>query len=114
MTTDDRIARLEAQIERLEAQQEHLRKQLTQAQLDQWYARIEDLEVQMHLGAMETTDRVSSLVQQLRARWAEAKAQVDGAASAASEVVDGARGGIERAIQELREALLDTTKRIKR
>jgi predicted nucleic acid-binding Zn-ribbon protein len=113
MTTDDRIAKLEAQIDKLEAKQDELRKQLTQAQLDQWYARIEDLEVQVHLGAMETSDRLSALVQQLHKRWADAKAQVDGATSAAAEVVDSARSGIERAIQDVREALLESRKAAK-
>ncbi len=114
MTTDDRITKLEAQIDRLEAQQDLLRKQLTQAQLDQWYARIEDLEVQVHLGAMETSDRVTSLVHQLRERWAAAKAQADGAAASASDAVDTARGGIERALEDLREALRDARSLIKR
>ena len=113
MTPEERIARLEGQIERLEQREAELRKQVAAAQLDQWYARIEDLEVQVHLGAMETSDRVSSLVQQLHKRWADAKAQVDGAASAAAEVVDSARSGIERAIQDVREALLDSRKAAK-
>jgi phage shock protein A len=111
--TEDRITKLEAQIDKLEAKQDELRKQLTQAQLDQWYARIEDLEVQVHLGAMDTSDKVTSLVHQVRQRWTEAKGQFEGAASSASEAVESARGGIERAFKDVREAVLETTKRAK-
>jgi TolA-binding protein len=114
MTTEDRIKTLEAQIDRLEARQDQLRHELTQAQLDQWYARIEDLEVQAHLGAMETSDKISELVHQLRHRWTEVKGQVDGAASTAADIVDSARSGIDRAIQEIRDALLDGKKLVKK
>lgn len=110
MTTEDRIAKLEAQIDRLEAKQDELRRQLTQAQLDQWHARIEDFEVQAHLGAMETGDRVSTLVQAVRQRWTDAKAQFDAATSTATDAVESARSGIEHALQEVRDAIVDARK----
>ena len=51
METDARIAKLEANIKALQAKQVALHKQLTDAQVEQWQARIDDLEVQVHLGA---------------------------------------------------------------
>ncbi len=60
MTNEERIKRLEAQIERLEAKEAEVRQQLMDAQLDQWRARIEDLEVQAHLAGMETSDRIAA------------------------------------------------------
>ena len=75
MTSDERIARLEAQIEKLQTKQSDLHRQLIQAQRDQWQGRVDDLEVQMHLGAMEANDKAAALMDQLRSRWADARGQ---------------------------------------
>jgi TolA-binding protein len=65
MSTEERIAQLEEQIHELHDQQADLRKQLAKAQLDQWQGRIEDLEVQMHLGAMEASDKANARLSKL-------------------------------------------------
>jgi hypothetical protein len=70
MTNEDRITGLEAQIRKLQAEQAELRMQLAKAQLDRWRGRIEDLEVQMHLGAMEAGDEPTALMRQLRGKSA--------------------------------------------
>lgn len=107
MTSEERIAKLEAQIERLEARELELRRQLAAAQLDQWYGRIEDIKVQAHLAAMDTNDRVTALVDQLRHRWLDARSQMEGTTTAASEVVDSVRKGIEELLQDVRHALVE-------
>lgn len=112
-TTDDRIAKLESQIKALEAKQSELYQQLADARLDQWKGRLEDLEVQARLGAMETNDRVTALVEQARDRWTDAKSQLRGATSAAGEVVETVRGGVERAIDDLRQAIIDARSKAK-
>lgn len=112
MDNDARIARLEQQIDELRSKQDVLNHQLAQAQRDQWQNRIEDLEVQFHLGAMEANDRARSLLEELRRRWAEARAQVDGASSTASGVGETMRNGLESAVRDLRTALLESRARI--
>lgn len=111
MTTEARITKLEAQIDRLEAKEAELRSQLAKAQLDQWYARIEDLELQAHLGAMETQDRIRALMAQVRQAWQDAKRQVEGTASTATEVVDDVRTRIEGLLQDLRRGIADASDR---
>ncbi len=108
MSTNDDIAKLQAQIDGLHAQQVDLRKQLAKAQLDQWQARFEDLEVQMHLGAKEATDKVMALMDQLRAEWADARRQFEESIANASSVADTVRTGMERAYHDLRAALLES------
>lgn len=112
MTSDERIARLEAQIEKLQAKQAELHRQLTQAQRDQWQGRVDDLEVQMHLGAMEANDRAAALMDQLRSRWADARGQFDDAIATASSVGDTLRSGLENAVRDLRRALLESKSKI--
>lgn len=107
MADDDRIAELESRIAELQDQQADLRAQLAKAQLDQWQGRIEDLEVQVHLGAMETNDRLAPLIEQLRNRWLDAQAQVEGATSTAGDVLDQLRKGLEQAMADIRTALLE-------
>ena len=112
MTTEERIAKLEAQIDKLHAKQAELHKQLSKAQLDQWQGRVEDLEVQMHLGAMETTDKLAALMDQLRNRWADARRQFEDATSTASSVADTVRVGLENAFKEVRKALLESKNKL--
>jgi len=112
MTSEARIAKLEAQIDELSKKQADLNKQLTKAQLDQWRGRIEDLEVQLHLGAMESSDRLNALMAGLRSRWADARKQVEDRASTATSVADTVRTGLENAFAELRKALLETKSKL--
>ena len=110
MTADVDIKRLEARIEKLEAQEAKLRQQLAQAEIDQWEGRIDDLEVQLHLGALEAHDRLAPLVETLRNRWLAAQAQLSDSAGTATDVVDTLRSGLERAMKDVRSAVLDATK----
>ncbi len=108
MTNEERIAELEKQLKKLQSKQSELSKQLAKAQIDQWQARIEDLEVQLHLGAMETSDRVTTLMDQLRSRWSDARRQFEDAAATAGTVADTVRTGLESAFREVSRTLLET------
>ena len=55
---EDRIRELETQIVKLQAQQADLRKQLIKARIENWQGRIDDMEVQIHTGAVETSENV--------------------------------------------------------
>ena len=112
MTTEDRIARLEAQLEKIQAKQSELHHQLAQAQRDQWQARIEDLEVQVRLGAREANEKANALMVDLRSRWAEARVQFDDAASTASSVGETMRSGLQSAVRDVRKALLESQEKI--
>ena len=112
MTTEDRIAELEAQIGKLHTDLADLRKQLAKAQIDQWQGRIEDLEVQMHLGAMEASDRLTALMDRLRNQWADARRQFEEGISTASSVGATVRAGLENAFEDLRKALLESKNKL--
>ena len=110
--SDDRIAKLQEQIDGLHDQQAELRRQLAKAQLDHWQGRFEDLELQLHLGAKQTSDKVSALRGQLRARWADAQRQLEESISTASSVADTVRTGLEKAYADLRAALLESRNQV--
>jgi predicted nuclease with TOPRIM domain len=112
MTTEERITELETQIGKLQAKHAELHKELTKAQADLWQGRIEDLELQMHLGAMETTDKLTALMDQLRSKWADARRQFEDATSTASSVADTVRTGLEKAVNEVRKALLESRNKL--
>lgn len=113
MTTEDRVTQLERQIKELQGHQADLRKQLAQAQLDQWRARIEDLEVQMHLAAMEANDKLTTLMSQLRDKWADTRRRYDEGITTASSVADTMRTGLDKAIEDLRTALLESKDKLR-
>jgi len=112
MTSEERIAQLEAQIDKLQAKQAELHKQLTKAQIDQWQGRIEDLEVQIHLGGMEASDKLTMLMDSLHARWADARRQFETSITTATSVADTVRSGLEKAVQDLRKALLESRSKL--
>jgi TolA-binding protein len=112
MTSEERIAQLEAQIDDLRGQLAELHKQMTKSQIDQWQGRIEDLEVQMHLGAMDTSDRLNTLMRGLRAKWVDARRQFEDRTSTATGVAETMRTGLENAFAEVRKALLETKNKL--
>jgi hypothetical protein len=112
MTTEEHIAQLEDQIHELQGQQADLRKQLAKAQLDQWQGRIEDLEVQMHLGAVEASDKATAQMKKLRDRWADARRQLEESVKTASSAADTVRTGLEKAFADVRQALLESKNKL--
>ncbi|MBS1837559.1 MAG: hypothetical protein JST64_07660 [Actinobacteria bacterium] len=107
MANDEQVTALERQIEQLKAQVEDLRGQLAELELDQWKARIDDLEVQMHLGAMGAMDRLTPLVEKLRNSYLDARSSVSGTATAAGDATDRIRKGLEAAMTDIRKAVFD-------
>jgi chromosome segregation ATPase len=112
MTTDESIAELEAQIAELRGQQADLRKQLAKAELDQWKGRVEDLEVQLHLGVTAASDKLTELMNQLRSKWADARRQLEESISTATSVADTVRAGLEKAFDDIHKALLESRKKL--
>lgn len=108
MSNDDKIAALEQRIDELKAKLDDLQGQLAELELDQWKGRIDDLEVQMHLGAMGAMDRLAPLVERLRNSYLDASASVTGTASAAGDATDRIRKGLESAMNDIRKAVFDT------
>ena len=112
MTTDERIAKLEAQIEQLQDAQATATRELAATRIEQWQARIDDLEVQLHLGGLEAKDRLTGLSEELQTRWSQVRQQVGSASSTTAGVADTLRAGIEGAYHELRNALLESKKKM--
>ncbi|MGE0170331.1 hypothetical protein [Nocardioides sp.] len=108
MTTDERIAQLEEHLTELRATQADLVRQLGQARVDQWQARIEDLELQVHLGAMDSNERITQLSEQLRNKWDRTRAQWEDASATASTVAETLRSGLESAYRDVRQALIES------
>lgn len=109
-TTESRS--LEDRIHQLEQQVRRLNEEVLQGQLDDWKARIDQLEVQMRLGSMEARDEVRPLVEQLRNKWLDAREQLDKAQSAAGDAFASVRDGVKRAMSDLGDALDDAVKRL--
>lgn len=111
---DDRITRLQERLDRLEAEQMILRDKLTAAQVEQWQGRIDDMELQAHLASMDANDRVEEFRRELQKQWQDAKAQLGQSRHTASDAVETVREGVEGAIRNLREALVDARRKAAR
>jgi hypothetical protein len=113
MSENQNTAALEARIVELEQEQDRLRDDaLAEAQLEQWEGRVDDLDVQLHLGGMELRDRLGPIVESIRDQLAETRAHVTDGASSASEAASTIRDGIEKAWSDLRAALLEAKKTV--
>lgn len=102
----ERIAALEAQVGDLEEQLSTVRRQLSRAELDQWRARIDDLEVQAHLGSLEVRDELAPLVEGLRNTWLDARSRIESGSDTTTEVIDALRDGLEQAMADIRRSLI--------
>ena len=107
MTESDRIGGLEQQIEDLKAQLGDVRRRLVTAEFDQWRSRIDDLELQAHLGSLGVQDKVLPVIDQLRNLWLDARERTGDGVDTASEVTGRLREGVESAYRELRDAVTD-------
>jgi hypothetical protein len=112
MTMEEHITQLEDQLRELRHQQAELRQQLTTAQFDQWRGRVEDLELQMHLGAVDATDKVTAQLKNVHSKWAEARRQFEESVKTASSVADTVRVGLEKAFDDLHKALLESKRKL--
>ena len=113
MTDEKRITELEAQITELHKKQDELYEQLAQAERDRWQGYVDDLELQMHLGAMEANDRVNELMGVLRKAWSDASREVDNRSATATDVGATLRKGLQSAVRDVRQALLDSKQKIR-
>lgn len=113
MAEDDRITQLEQQVDDLKGQLRDVRHQLAAAELDQWQGRIDDIEVQAHLGSMAVRDRLTPVVDELRNAWLEAKARLGEGADTTTTVTERLRSGLENAMAEIRSAVLDARSSVK-
>ena len=66
----------------------------------------------MHLGAIEASDQLTTLMRQVGEKWADARRQLEENISTASGVADTVRTGLENAFDDLRKALLETKNKL--
>jgi len=97
----DNTADLEARIEQLEDQVTKLRQELLQSQLDEWKSRIDQLDVQMHLGSMNLRDELSPVLERLRNGYLEARAQLDQTQSTVGEALGSLLDAAKAAVKDL-------------
>lgn len=109
---EDRVPELERQIAELQAQQAELRKQLIKSRIEHWQGRVDDLEVQLHTGALEASEKVTAKMDQLRSRWADTRKQWEAGITTASSAGETVRTGLESAYRELRNALLEAKNKL--
>ena len=103
---------LEARVHALEAQLDELRRRLAESELDDWKARIDQLEVQAHLGQMDVEEQLEPLVEQMRNRWLDARAQFDKAGSMAGDTLGTLTDGVRNAAKDLSDALSAAARRV--
>ncbi len=112
MTKRERIEHLEHQISTLRAEQTKLLREQTRFEMDLWQGRVDDLEVQVHLAAMEAQEKLQPKLDQLRITWDDARGQITTAGTTATDVAATMRSGLEKAVRDIRKALLDSKSKI--
>ena len=112
MNTEERIAALEARLDQINDAQAEVARKLVKAEIEQWQGRVDDLEVQMHLGTMEATDRLNPMMDELRTTWSLARRQLEDAATLGTETAETLRTGVRNAYQDLRQAILTSSRKV--
>ncbi len=103
----------ERQVDHLSRQVADLTTFMADSQLDQWRARVDDLELQMALGRMELKEEATPKVEELRLKLDEAKDELAKAGDKASEVWTVISGGLRSAFAELKGAFEETKETVK-
>ena len=110
--THQRIDDLEQRIDELAHELDRTRKQLTEAQVDQWKGRIDDIEVQLGLAKLETQQQLAPVLEQLRNGLLDVQEQLGRTTSVASDAFSSLRSGVESAVDDLRSALRDARRTV--
>ena len=100
------VEELQEQVDSLQKELNQLRRQLAQAELETWRARIDDVEVQVHLASLDAQDQIQPLIDGVRNAWLDAQATLSATTDTASAGGDDIRVGLERTMRDLRQALL--------
>lgn len=108
MTKTERIAKLEDEIGTLRTEQAELLRQQARFEVEVWQGRVEDLEVQVHLAAMEAEDKLQPLLDKLLLTWGDARGQLIDATTTTTGVAETLRAGLSGAVSEIRKALLES------
>jgi chromosome segregation ATPase len=103
---------LEKRMHALESELADLRRELAESQLDDWKARIDQLEVQAHLAQMEADDQLQPLLDKMRNRYLDARSQFDKASSAAGDALNTVTDGVRSAAKDLGDALSDAVRKV--
>jgi len=114
MTANKTSSTLETRIHLMEDELKNLRSELIQARVDQWEGRIDELELQVHLGSMEANDRLVDLIAELRSGLRTAKAQAQSAGSTTVDVLETIRDGLEQAMKDVRDSLIKAKETVSR
>lgn len=93
-------------IEELQAEIIGLRVELARTRIEQWAGRLDDLELQYHLGRMEADERRGTALADVRHRIARARQRAESRGEAAEEAVEAVTSGVEHAFADLREAMV--------
>ena len=83
-----------------------------ESELDDWKARIDQLEVQAHLGKMDADDQLRPLLDQMRNRLLDARTQFDKAGSAAGSALGTVTDGVRSAAKDLGDTFSEAVRRI--
>jgi hypothetical protein len=97
---------LHDRIEELQAEIIGLRVELARTRIEQWAGRLDDLELQYHLGRMEADERLAAALADVRHRIAQARRRAEARGEAAEEAVEAVTSGLERAFADLRQAMV--------
>jgi hypothetical protein len=89
-----------------------MRRRLAETELDDWKARIDQLEVQAHLAKMDADDELDPLLEQMRNRLLDARAQFDKAGSAAGDALSTVTDGVRSAAKDLGDALAEAVRKV--
>jgi hypothetical protein len=105
----------EAGVEPFERQVDHLSRQVAEmmsfmagSQLDQWMARIEDLELQASLARMELREEAGPRIEDLKGRLETARTELTTAGDKAGDVWGVLSEGVRAAFAELKSAFEET------
>ena len=107
------MQQLMKQAQKMQQQLAAAQEQLAQAERDRWQGCIDDLEVQLHLGAKDANDRVRELMDALRSAWNDANHELDVRSSTATDVGATLRNGLQNAVRDVRRALVESQQKIR-
>lgn len=113
MSPDITLEGLKDQVAELREELSDLNRRFLDEQLEAWGARLDELDIQLHLARMDARDDLRPLVERLQERLGSARADAGQLTGSASDAMKAARDAVQNAVTDLRSGMQEVLEKLR-
>ncbi len=113
MSPDITLESLKDQVAELREELTDLNRRFLEEQLEAWGARLDELDIQLHLGRMDVRDDLTPALERLQERLSSARTEAEQLRGNAGDAVKAAREAVQKALSDLRSGMQEVLEKLR-